>query len=199
MKRVFPWVAVFGLALVTACVTVNVYFPAAAAEQAADRFIEEVWGKDGKEKPSGQPGDPTTFDRLDPRRVIAGVVDFLIPSAHAQADVDISTPTINAIKNSMTARHAQLKSFYDSGAVGLTRDGLVAVRDPKAVPLKDRQTVNALVAEDNRDRNALYREIARANNHPEWEADIRGTFARQWVQQANPGWWYQSASGWTRK
>jgi len=75
----------------------------------------------------------------------------------------------------------------------------VAVRDPKAIPLKDRQTVNALVAEDNRDRNALYREIARANNHPEWEGDIRATFARQWVQQANAGWWYQSASGWTRK
>lgn len=199
MKRISPWIAVLGIALISACVTINVYFPAEAAEQAADRFIEEVWGKDGKEKPSGQPGDPTTFKRLDPRRAIAGVVDFLIPAAHAQADVDISTPAINAIRNSMTARHAQLKSFYDSGAVGLTRDGLVAVRDPKAIPLKDRQTVNALVAEDNRDRNALYREIARANNHPEWEADIRGTFARQWVQQANPGWWYQSASGWSRK
>jgi len=26
-----------------ACVTINIYFPAAAAEQAADRIIEEVW------------------------------------------------------------------------------------------------------------------------------------------------------------
>ena len=199
MKRISSWIAVLGGALISACVTINVYFPAAAAEQAADRFIEEVWGKEGKQKPSGQPGDPTTFKRPDPRRLIAGVLGFLIPAAHAQADVEISTPAINAIRNSMKARHAQLRPFYDSGAVGLTRDGLVAVRDPKAIPLKDRQTVNALVAEDNRDRNALYREIARANNHPEWEGDIRATFARQWVQQANAGWWYQSASGWTRK
>lgn len=27
----------------TACVTINIYFPAAAAEQAADRIIDEVW------------------------------------------------------------------------------------------------------------------------------------------------------------
>lgn len=25
------------------CVTINIYFPAAAAEQAADRIIDEVW------------------------------------------------------------------------------------------------------------------------------------------------------------
>ena len=34
-----------------ACVTINVYFPAAAAEQAADKIIEEVWGDDA-DKPT---------------------------------------------------------------------------------------------------------------------------------------------------
>ena len=27
----------------SACVTINIYFPAAAAERAADRIIDEVW------------------------------------------------------------------------------------------------------------------------------------------------------------
>lgn len=27
----------------SACVTINIYFPAAAAEKAADKIIEEVW------------------------------------------------------------------------------------------------------------------------------------------------------------
>lgn len=32
----------------TACVTINIYFPAAAAEKAADKIINEVWQlKDG--------------------------------------------------------------------------------------------------------------------------------------------------------
>jgi hypothetical protein len=34
--------AVFMLAL-SACVTINIYFPAAAAEKAADKIIDEVW------------------------------------------------------------------------------------------------------------------------------------------------------------
>lgn len=199
MTRVSPWIALLGLALLSACVTINVYFPAAAAEKAADRIIEEVWGEDAKGKPSGQSGDPTSWHRERLQRIMLGALELLFPAAHAQADVDISTPTISAITNSMQARHNQLKSFYDSGAVALTGDGLVAVRDPKAVSLKDRQTVNALVAEENRDRNALYAEIARANGHPEWEADIRATFARRWVQRAQSGWWYQSASGWQQK
>jgi len=34
--------AIAALAL-AGCVTINVYFPAAAAEKAADRIIDEVW------------------------------------------------------------------------------------------------------------------------------------------------------------
>jgi hypothetical protein len=29
--------------LLSGCVTINIYFPAAAAEKAADKIIEEVW------------------------------------------------------------------------------------------------------------------------------------------------------------
>lgn len=29
--------------LLSACVTINIYFPAAAAEKAADKVIDEVW------------------------------------------------------------------------------------------------------------------------------------------------------------
>lgn len=29
--------------LLASCVTINIYFPAAAAEKAADKIIEEVW------------------------------------------------------------------------------------------------------------------------------------------------------------
>ena len=43
-------------AILPACVTINIYFPAAAAEKAADKIIEEVWQlKDAQTKP----GEPT--------------------------------------------------------------------------------------------------------------------------------------------
>ena len=82
----------------------------------------------------------------------------------------------------------------------MTRNGEIDVRDQKLVPLQDRNQVKKLVARENQDRSALYAEIARANGHPEWEADIRQTFARRWVDNAPAGWWYMDGSGaWKRK
>ena len=47
-----------GGALISAgCVTINIYFPAAAAEKAADRIIDEVWQlKGGAAAPAAAPG-----------------------------------------------------------------------------------------------------------------------------------------------
>jgi hypothetical protein len=36
-------VAAIMVAATVGCVTINIYFPAAAAERAADRIIDEVW------------------------------------------------------------------------------------------------------------------------------------------------------------
>ena len=54
------------------------------------------------------------------------------------------------------------------------------------MPLAERATVKRLVAEDNRDRDTLYAEIAKANGHPEWKNDIQQDFARRWVERG-PG------------
>lgn len=118
----------------------------------------------------------------------------------AQANLEINTPAIAALQRSMQERHSQLAPLYGSGAVGLTRDGNVALRDANAVPLAQRAQVNGLVAAENQDRAALYREIAQANKRPEWESDIRSTFGQRWIDRAQSGWHYQNASGaWARK
>ena len=96
--------------------------------------------------------------------------------------------------------HQQLRPLYASGAIGLTRDGNIGLRDANAVPLAQRAQVNALIAQANRDRGALYREIARANGKPEWENEIRATFAQRWIERAPASWYYQNASGaWVKK
>jgi uncharacterized protein YdbL (DUF1318 family) len=192
--------ALCGIGLLSACVTINVYFPAAAAEKAADRIIEEVWGKEAEKDQSSRSGTWSLIVKRQAHRLMLSLLQIFLPTAHAQqADLDISSPAINSIKDRMQSRHEGLKSFYQSGAIGLTPDGLIAVRDPKAVSLANRQRVNSLVADENRDRNALYAEIARANGHPEWEKGIRDTFARRWVQNARSGWWYQTSGGWKQK
>ena len=118
----------------------------------------------------------------------------------AGADLDINTPAINALRAAMQARHAKLSPYFANGGIGLTRDGGVAMHDANAVPLAERQSVQGLVSDENRDRSALYREIARANGHPEWEADVRATFAQRWVDKAARGWWVQDTKGaWIKK
>ena len=50
------WLAAFVIAL-PACVTINIYFPAAAAEKVADKIIDEVWQIKNGEKPAEQPAE----------------------------------------------------------------------------------------------------------------------------------------------
>ncbi len=200
----FRWItallATFVLGL-AACVTINVYFPAAAAEKAADRIIEDIWGPDQAAKPAGDEQSSTELGAADIMvAALQGALDFVIPAAQAQADIDISSPAIRALTASMKARAADLEALFGSGAIGLTADGLVEIRDANAVPLADRNRVKKLVSDDNADRNALYREIATANGKPEWEADIRSTFAERWIANARAGWYYKSKAGaWTQK
>jgi uncharacterized protein YdbL (DUF1318 family) len=121
-------------------------------------------------------------------------------SVLAQANLEINTPAIAALQASMQKRYAELGPFYASGAIGLTRDGYIALRDANAVPLAQRQQVNGLIAAENQDHAALYKEIARANGKPEWENDIRTTFAQRWIDKAAGGWYYQNSAGaWTKK
>jgi uncharacterized protein YdbL (DUF1318 family) len=122
-------------------------------------------------------------------------------AAQAQADLQINTPAITALRESMRQRHReQLRPYYVNGAIGLTRDGLIALHDANAVPLAQRQQINALIAAENQDRAALYKEIANANKHPEWESEIRGTFAKRWTERIPSGWYYQDSNGiWVRK
>ncbi|MDP2239203.1 MAG: YdbL family protein [Burkholderiales bacterium] len=134
------------------------------------------------------------------RGVLVALMLGVAGAALAQANLEINTPAIAGLQASMQARHTQLAGLYASGAIGLTRDGNIALRDANAVPLAQRQQANSLVAAENQDRTALYREIARANGKPEWEGEIRATFAQRWIEKSQPGWYYQNPSGsWVRK
>lgn len=117
-----------------------------------------------------------------------------------QTDLSVNTPAITALKETMRARHKQLGPLFKAGALGMDNQGNVALRDANAVPLPQRGQVNSLISAENKDHAALYREIARANGHPEWEKDVRKTFAQRWRERAPAGWWIQGEDGsWKRK
>ncbi len=198
---------VAGALLLSACVTINVYFPAAEAKEAAREFVEKVIDDADKVQIKETPADGGGMAMLHKRFDfdVSGFDPWMlvgIGSAQAQSapDITIKTPAIQAIQSRMESRFAStLRAGFDSGALGFTSDGLITVRDAGKLELKDRVSMNAAVADDNRDRKAVYREVAVANGHPEWESQIRDVFAKQWIASARSGWWYQSGGAWKQK
>jgi uncharacterized protein YdbL (DUF1318 family) len=183
------------------CVTVNIYFPAAAIQKAADQIVDDV-RKTPEQKPDGgleqKPGDKTDKTNLWGRFRVA----YIGPTeAEAAAvDVNVSTPAIRALKTSMANRFPHLQPLYGKGAIGETNTGLVAIRDTGALSLKEKADLNRLVGEENADRHALYTEIIRANNLDMGTlAEVQRLFANSWRDKSSPGWWIQSDNGEWRK
>ncbi|MEO8000556.1 MAG: DUF1318 domain-containing protein [Arenimonas sp.] len=185
----------------SACVTINVYFPAAEAQQAAEEFVGKVINGDKAATEEAKPADPKPMPQASAQPSFNLASFFISDAAAQEVDITIRTPAIQTIQNRMSDRFASsLRQHFEGGALGFGNDGLIVVHDATKVPLKDRVGLTQQVAEDNRDRNAVYREIAVANAHPEWEKQIRETFAKQWVRDAKAGWWYQSSAGdWKQK
>lgn len=182
--------------LLAACVTINIYFPEAEAEAAADRIIDEVRGESASGEPTGRLTEPLHY------RVAAVLLEALVPAAHAQGrpNFDATSPATRQLEASLKARFAELKPYYDSGAIGLTAEGTIEIRDRAGVPLNERNRVRQLVSEQNADWEALYKELARINGQPAWEEEIRAVFAERWVAKADPGWYYRDANGnWKQK
>ncbi|MSP40955.1 MAG: DUF1318 domain-containing protein [Deltaproteobacteria bacterium] len=193
LKRILFITAFF----VSACVTVNIYFPAAAVERAADQIVKETWG--GPNDGAKTVPKPQSFNTFSSMRL--ATLRF-VGEAHAQeADINVSNPAIRAIKDSIKERSNAIKPFMDRGNVGLAQDGMLTVHSADGLNLKERAETKQLVDAENRDRESLYAEIAKANNiSKDSVSRVKTIFARSWLDQARPGWWIQDAQGnWKKK
>ncbi len=182
---------------INACVTVNIYFPAAAVERAADQIVKETWGAPSES--TSPPPRPQSFDWRAPARIASLA---WISEAHAQeADINVSNPAIRALKDSIKQRSGAIKPYMDRGNIGIAQNGMLAIRNTDGSDLKARAEINQLVDAENRDRESLYGEIAKANGIPTSDVPkIRSIFAKSWTDQAQSGWWIQDAQGnWKKK
>ena len=126
----------------------------AAAEKAADQIILDVWHQQGgaaeatkaaTTPPAAKNSGAKKAEQsaLDPRRIVVAALNAISGEAHAQnVDFNASSPQIEQIKARMASRFGELRPFLDSGAIGLTADGLIAVHDANAASLADRARMN---------------------------------------------------------
>ena len=218
-KQILKWLLAMCCFLLGACavITVNVYFPEKAAKEAY-KSLDEMLLKSGDKvspsdnKPAVPPGEP----QAKPQSSLFNELRFfsLVPAAYAadnEADalaIELSSmPEVLKAYEEMSRRLPTLNGLFASGAVGLTNQGLVSVREKTKVTPQD----ESLIAAENQSRKTVVMSMAKAilklNKQKESKAALdqvlpkaAATFADTKREAAQPGWWTQLQNGkWVQK
>lgn len=206
-----------GLLVSCAIITVNVYFPEKAVKEAYKSLDEMLLKKDDTSVPSGdkQPAVEQQTPQPGPQSSLSDMLPDLsfTPVAHAAESGDDlaielgSMPEVVAAYAEMSKRQSALNALFTSGAVGLTSQGLVTVRDKTKVSAQDEGVVSA----ENRDRKTVIGSMAKAilkiTKQEATKAALdqtmgkaAATYAETRRESAQAGWWMQLQNGkWVQK
>jgi len=175
------------LLLLGACVTVNIYFPAAEVEKAAQDIVQDVYNE-GKQKGD----DSSSLDVL---------LAWLGPTpAHAADASTVSNAAIRNLKQQIAQNHGQLAPYYQKGNVGIDNQGFVAIRNQDGLNIQQVAQLKRLVNTDNQLRRQLYQEVAKALGIQQNQVGkVQDIFAQEWQSKAPAGYWIQTSGGWKQK
>jgi hypothetical protein len=174
MRRLF-WIGfLYSSIFMFACITINIYFPAEKVESVAEDIVDEIRDREASDKES-QSKNPK--DAL-----LRAIQSAFLPSvAWAEGATDVSNPTIRALKQKMKSRYAQLKPYYQKKMLKEGNDGYVSIGSTSGLGLKEKRDLNNLVNAENRDRKALYAEVAKALKiDPGQVNKVAEIFAKEW-------------------
>jgi hypothetical protein len=227
--------ALCGLLAACAVITVNVYFPEKDVKQAYKSLDEMLLKQGGDTKkptegqtpegqsPAAQPGSeqpPGADEKKPPEEVkpqssLSGTrFDFSLVAVARAAEniadelaVELSSmPEVLKAYDDMRNRLPQINVLFDSGAVGLNKQGRLTVRDKAKLGGND-----ALVNTENESRKTVITGMAKAivkiNKQPVTDTGIKQvlgkaaeTFADTKREAAKPGWWIEYPDGrWAQK
>jgi uncharacterized protein len=190
IRLIFPlWI----MSLIVACVTVNVYFPAKEVDKKAGEIVDDIRKKD----PSSSPAPLGPQSSLDVLYAYWGNHGL----AYAQKESGGDNPATQTLKNQIRGRFPRLVPFFQKGGIGEGKNGFLEIRDTKGLSPAEKTDLNPLVEAENRDRRALYQEVAKSMNiPPDQLSKVQRIFAEKWQNSAEKGWWIQKDDGqWVQK
>jgi uncharacterized protein YdbL (DUF1318 family) len=198
-KQIVKYFALPLLAFVViscAVITVNVYFPTEAVEEAAEKIIDEIQSGEDAQSTADNSDQQSFFKRSVPFKVFSGSTVYA-----DEIDLNLTTPVIRKLVDSMKARNTAIMQFKSKGTIGETNDGMLAKRKMDGLDGEEIRTVNRLLRAENNDREALYKELAAANKIDPADIDkVKSIFAKTLKSKAKPGHWYHDEKGnWTQK
>lgn len=124
-------------------------------EQQADDLLDFIEGDSDTLPPVGEQ-----------KSMLQNVVDFLRPVqvAYAAELKNSSSAVTQELAKSMRARNAQVEQYRSQGCFGENNRGYLELRECDALTdANARNEAQKLMADENKDRKALYAEIARLN------------------------------------
>ena len=220
--RFLKWFLAGGCALLTSCaiITVNVYFPEKAVKEAYKSLDDMLLKKSGEKGATEEKQPPAEEQKAPETKPQSRLFDelpslSLVSVAHAEdssyADnlaIELSgNDAVLKAYDEMRQRLPKLTALYETGAVGLTSQGLVMVRDKTKVTPQD----EALVKAENASRKTVVLNMAKAilklNKQKESKAAMdqvmgkaAATYADTKREESKPGWWIQLPNGrWVQK
>lgn len=199
------------VAVLAACITINVYFPEAAVKELSQQIEDEV-----QRTAAGEPA-PTPASEATPTPIaesgggtseslLSCILSLGATTAYAAQDQvaapEISNPAIRTIIESRATRLDAITALKAAGVIGESNQALLVVRSLDAIQgLRQRAEAQKLVKDENADREQLFKEIAAAKNVDLAQLpQIRTTYAETLREKAHPGDWIQLPDGsWTQK
>lgn len=209
--KLIKWLLAGGCGLLAACaiITVNVYFPEKAAKEAYKSLDDMLLKNKADTLPTGekQPVEEQKLPETKPQSSLFDTVpafSLLAVAQAAESDADAlavelaGMPEVTKAYEEMSQRLPRLTTLFDSGAVGLTNQGLVTVRDKAKMNAPDEGLVNA----ENKNRKTVITSMAKAiiklAKQKETQAaleQVLGKAAASYAEikrdAAKPGWWIQ--------
>ncbi len=139
------------VAINCAVITVNVYFPTEAVEEAAEKIIDEIEGGEESQAKPEEGGQQSHFWKNIPYCISGNSTVYA-----DEIDLNLTTPAIRKLIDSMKARNTEIMQFKDKGVIGETNDGILAIRNMNGLGGEEIRTVKRLLRAENNDREALY-------------------------------------------
>ena len=217
-SRIIKWFLAGMCGLLAACaiITVNVYFPEKAAKEAY-KSLDDMLLKNPADKVPGE-NQPSLEQRepdVKPQSRLLGppLISFLSEANAAENEADIlavelaSMPEVEKAYAEMSQRLSRLTELFANGAVGLSNQGLVVIRDKAKLAAGD----EAMIAAENQSRKVVVGSMAKATLKLTKQKETKealdqvmgksaATFAETRREAAKAGWWIQLQNGrWVQK
>lgn len=187
MRRISNIATIVAVLCIVGCVvipdTIHITIDIRHVEQQADNFLDYVEGKTDV-----APGEGTT-ESEDTSWLRKGL-DFFAPVRIAYAaELNESSPRVTQIANSMKKRNAQVVALKKQGSIGENNRGFLELIRPEVLAGdEEKNNVQGVVAAENADRKALYKELARLNRDQSLDiTTIEGVYAKKRRERAKPG------------